>query len=530
MTTFQYATVNGLKLFYREAGSKASPTIVLLHGFPSSSHMFRDLIPQLAEQFHVIAPDYVGFGYSDAPDSDKSDYTFDNLAAHIEELLFGVLGLRKFSIYVQDYGAPVGYRIASRHQDAIEGIVVQNGNAYIEGIGAAFDPMKPFWVNRNAETEKPVRDLLKKETTIFQYTHGTKDVSRISPDSYTFDQLFLDRPATTRSNSICSTTINRTSRCTTAGMSSFATNSRRRWLCGARTIPSSLSKVHKRTFGTFQKPNFPARYRPLRARRLRRIHRAADHQVLRLRTERSPLRLHMKHQERMSTMNFPENATVVVVHGAWADGSCWQATVGPLEDRGLNVIAAPIPLTSLSDDAAVLKRTLARAQGPVILAGHAYAGAVIATANDERVKALVYVAALAPDEGETVAQVKDEPHPKAPKFAPDADGFIWMPDEGFANAFAQNATREQLALSKAVQRPISAKSIQEPAPAPAWKTKPTWYLVAEEDRMINPMTQRFMAERMKATVRSFAVDHTPLLTAPGEVVDIILEAAKATLS
>jgi pimeloyl-ACP methyl ester carboxylesterase len=231
-------------------------------------------------------------------------------------------------------------------------------------------------------------------------------------------------------------------------------------------------------------------------------------------------------------MNFPDNATVVVVHGAWADGSSWQAIVGPLEDHGLNVIAAPIPLTSLSDDAAALKRTIARTQGPVILAGHAYAGAVIATADDERVKALVYVAALAPDEGETVAQVfyKDETHPKAPQLAPDADGFIWMPDEGFANAFAQNATEEQLALCKAVQRPISAKSIQEPAPAPAWKTKPTWYLVAEEDRMINPKTQRFMAERMKATVRSFAVDHTPLLTAPDNVVDIIVEAARATLS
>ena len=194
MTTFQHGTANGLKLFYREAGSKASPTIVLLHGFPSSSHMFRDLIPQLAEKFHVIAPDYIGFGYSDAPDPGKFEYTFDNLAAHVEELLFGVLGLKRFSIYVQDYGAPVGYRIASKHQDAIEGIIVQNGNAYDEGIGAAFDPMKPFWVNRNAETEKPVRDLLKKETTIFQYTHGTKDVSGINPDSYTVDQLFLDRP------------------------------------------------------------------------------------------------------------------------------------------------------------------------------------------------------------------------------------------------------------------------------------------------------------------------------------------------
>jgi len=231
-------------------------------------------------------------------------------------------------------------------------------------------------------------------------------------------------------------------------------------------------------------------------------------------------------------MRCPENATAVVVHGAWADGSSWQAIVRPLEDRGLKVIAAPIPLTSLSDDAAALRRTIARTQGPVIIAAHAYAGAVIATAIDERVKALVYIAALAPDEGETVAQVfyRDETHPKAPQLAPDADGFIWMPDEGFANAFAQNATDEQIALAKAVQRPISAKSIQEPAPAPAWKSKPTWYLLAEEDRMINPKTQHFMAERMKATVKSFAVDHTPLLTAPDKVVDIILEAANATLN
>lgn len=167
---------------------------MLLHGFPSSSHTFRDLIPQLADKFHVIALDYIGFGYSDAPASGDFEYAFDNLAAHVEELLFGVLGLKNFSIYVQDYGAPIGYRIAIKHQDAIEGIVVQNGNAYIEGIGAAFDAMEPFWVNRNAETEKPVRELLKKETTLFQYTHGTKDPSRISPDSCTVDQLFLDRP------------------------------------------------------------------------------------------------------------------------------------------------------------------------------------------------------------------------------------------------------------------------------------------------------------------------------------------------
>ena len=227
-------------------------------------------------------------------------------------------------------------------------------------------------------------------------------------------------------------------------------------------------------------------------------------------------------------MNFPKDATVVVVHGAWADGSSWQAIIRLLEDRGLNVIAAPIPLTSLSDDAAALQRTIARTQGSVIVVGHAYAGAVIATTNDERVKALVYVAALAPDEGETVAQVfyKDDAHPKAPQLAPDADGFIWMPDEGFVNAFAQNATEEQLALSKAVQRPISVKSIQEPAPAPAWKSKPTWYLLAEEDRMINPKTQRFMADRMGAKVLLHHVDHTPMYTEPNLVIDVMLEAAR----
>lgn len=194
MPTFQHATVRGLKMFYREAGSKDSPTIVLLHGFPSSSHMFRDLIPQLADKFHVIAPDYIGFGYSDAPDVSKFEYTFDNLAAYIEEFLFETLALKKFSIYVQDYGAPIGYRIAFRHQDAIEGIIVQNGNAYAEGIGSAFDPMKPFWEKRTPETEAPVRGLLTAETTIFQYTHGVKDQSRISPDAYTLDQHFLDRP------------------------------------------------------------------------------------------------------------------------------------------------------------------------------------------------------------------------------------------------------------------------------------------------------------------------------------------------
>ena len=231
-------------------------------------------------------------------------------------------------------------------------------------------------------------------------------------------------------------------------------------------------------------------------------------------------------------MRFPENSTVVVVHGAWADGSSWKEIILPLNKQGLQVVAAPLPLTSLSEDIVALNRTIARTKGPVILAGHAYAGAVIAGANEERVKALVYVAALAPDEGETVAEVfyRDLPHPQAPKLVPDKDGWIWMPEEGFSNAFAHHATGDQIALCKSVQRPIALKCIQEPAPKPAWRSKPSWFLVAEQDRMINPKTQHFMANRMRASTRSFAVDHSPMLTAPNLVIDVIVEAARESLS
>jgi pimeloyl-ACP methyl ester carboxylesterase len=231
-------------------------------------------------------------------------------------------------------------------------------------------------------------------------------------------------------------------------------------------------------------------------------------------------------------MEFASNATVVVVHGAWADGSSWASVILPLEKAGLNVVAAPIPMTSLGDDAAALNRAIARAKGPVLLAGHAYAGAVIAAVNDQRVKGLVYVAALAPDEGETVAAVfyKNEPHAMAPKMAPDDAGLIWMPDEGFPNAFAHHGTADQLALCKATQRPLSVKCIQEPAPKPLWKSRPAWFLIAEEDRMINPKTQHFMAERMKATTKSIVADHTPMVTAPDEVVQFILAAANSCLA
>ena len=219
-------------------------------------------------------------------------------------------------------------------------------------------------------------------------------------------------------------------------------------------------------------------------------------------------------------------SSVVLVHGAWADGSSWNDIIGPLLSKGLNVLAAPIPLTSLSDDIAALDRALERTDGPVVLAAHAYAGAVIAANTNERVRSLVFIAALAPDEGETVAEVfyREKPHPQAPQLAPDAHGFIWIPQEGFATAFSQHASPERAALFAATQRPIAVACIQQKAPRPAWRVKPSWYLVAEEDRMINPSTQLFMAQRMRATIRSEKVDHTPLATAPALVVEVILDA------
>jgi pimeloyl-ACP methyl ester carboxylesterase len=229
---------------------------------------------------------------------------------------------------------------------------------------------------------------------------------------------------------------------------------------------------------------------------------------------------------------FPANSTIVLVHAAWADGTCWSNIVLPLERRGLKVVCAPIPLASLTNDAAALNWTLERTSGPVVLVGHAYSGAVIAAVKQERVKSLVYVAALAPDEGETVAKVfyRDTPSPDAPKMVPDSRGLVWMPDDAFRRALAHKALPDQAKIAASVQRPISVQCIQEPAPAPLWKSKPSWYLVAEEDRMINPKTQHFMADRMGATVRSHPVDHTPMYSAPALVVDVILQAARETLS
>jgi pimeloyl-ACP methyl ester carboxylesterase len=221
--------------------------------------------------------------------------------------------------------------------------------------------------------------------------------------------------------------------------------------------------------------------------------------------------------------------SVVLVHGAWADGSSWSKVISLLAARGVNVIAAPIPLTALHDDVAAVDRTLDRIDGPVVLAGHAYAGAVIGATRHPAVKSLVYVAALAPAEGETVADVfyRGTPDPYAPKLAPERDGWIWLPKSAFATAFAPNATAEEQAVMAAIQRPISAACISVKVGPPLWKDVPTWYLLSEKDRMIVRDNQQFMAERMGAKVRSVDSDHTPSVTAPNEVVRTILAAVEA---
>jgi pimeloyl-ACP methyl ester carboxylesterase len=192
MTPYNRVSIKGLEVFYREAGPEDAPTIVLLHGFPSSSHMFRDSIPKLADSFRIIALDFIGYGYSAHPTTEFS-HTFDNLASVVEELLFQKLNLKRFNIYVQDYGSPVGFRIASKNPQAIGAIIVQIGNAYVEGFSPAWEPLRALWKTRTFETEKHVREFLTAETTRLQYTHGVKDPGKISPDSYAFDQLFLDR-------------------------------------------------------------------------------------------------------------------------------------------------------------------------------------------------------------------------------------------------------------------------------------------------------------------------------------------------
>lgn len=189
----QFADINGQKIFYREAGAADAPTLVLLHGFPTSSHMFRHLIPALADRYHVIAPDHVGFGRSSAPAADAFDYTFDNLTAHTLALL-DHLGADTFALYIQDYGAPIGLKIAQARPHRVTAIITQSGNAYTEGFTPFWEPLFAYATRPGADTEPAVRALLTAEATHWQYTHGVKDTTLISPDTWNHDQALLDRP------------------------------------------------------------------------------------------------------------------------------------------------------------------------------------------------------------------------------------------------------------------------------------------------------------------------------------------------
>jgi pimeloyl-ACP methyl ester carboxylesterase len=191
--SFRKIDVDGLKIFYREVGSKDSPAILLLHGFPSASHMFRDLIPKLADRFHVIAPDLPGFGQSEMPDRGAFTYTFDNIARVIERLT-EVVGLDRYTIYVFDYGAPTGFRLASWHPERVNAIISQNGNAYAEGLSDGWKPIRAYWEDPSQSNRDALRAFLTPETTVWQYTHGVTDTTAVSPDGYSLDNFYLARP------------------------------------------------------------------------------------------------------------------------------------------------------------------------------------------------------------------------------------------------------------------------------------------------------------------------------------------------
>jgi pimeloyl-ACP methyl ester carboxylesterase len=193
MTTFHTISIDGLDIFYREAGSRSNPTILLLHGFPTSSHMFRNLMPALAGHFHVVALDYPGYGNSSMPTVDEFDYTFDRLAEIVEKFITAI-DLKQYSLYVMDYGAPIGYQIAAKYPERVEALIVQNGNAYEEGLGAFWNPIKAYWQDRSPENADQLRPFFILETTKWQYTNGVRNPEMISPDNWNMDQLFLDRP------------------------------------------------------------------------------------------------------------------------------------------------------------------------------------------------------------------------------------------------------------------------------------------------------------------------------------------------
>jgi len=252
MTAIKYRTVSvdGLEIFYRDAGAASAPALLLLHGFPSASHMFRDLIPLLADRFHIIAPDLPGFGQSDMPARAKFKYTFDNIAGVIDRFT-EVVGLNRFAVYVFDYGAPTGFRIAMKHPDRITAIISQNGNAYEEGLSDGWNPIRAYWQESSQANRDALRAFLAPEATRWQYTHGVTTMGLFLRMVSRSTTSIWHAPGPMRSSWTCSATTRAMWHCTRLSRITSARTGRRFWQYGARTIPSSCRPVRRRSNATF---------------------------------------------------------------------------------------------------------------------------------------------------------------------------------------------------------------------------------------------------------------------------------------
>ena len=245
--------VEGLDVFYREAGNPEAPKLLLLHGFPSSSHMFRDLIPRLADRFHVVAPDLPGFGRTAMPARDAFAYTFDNLARVVERFT-ELVGLDRFALYVFDYGAPTGFRIAMRHPERIAAIISQNGNAYEEGLSDGWDPIRAYWREPSPANREALRAFLTPEATLWQYTHGVPDATAVSPDGYSLDDFYLARPGADEIQLDLFRDYASNVALYPAFQDYFRSTGRGSWRSGAGTTPSSCRPARRRSGATSRRP------------------------------------------------------------------------------------------------------------------------------------------------------------------------------------------------------------------------------------------------------------------------------------
>jgi pimeloyl-ACP methyl ester carboxylesterase len=253
ITRYRTIGVDGLSLFYREAGAPDAPALLLLHGFPTSSHMYRELIPVLADRYRVVAPDLPGFGFTEAPDRKRFKYSFEHLANVIERFTEAV-GLSRYALYVFDYGAPVGFRLAIRHPERITAVISQNGNAYLQGLSEGWNPIQAYWKEPSPENRAALRAFLKPETTEWQYRHGVPTPERLSPDAWTLDGALLARPGNDEIQLDLFGDYQSMSLSIPSSRNTSGRSGRRSWPCGAKTIRSSCPPVPRRSGGIIRMP------------------------------------------------------------------------------------------------------------------------------------------------------------------------------------------------------------------------------------------------------------------------------------